>query len=934
MGTRKYANAKCDRIRKSEVNDIELQAAPQLPFSLLIIPLSHSLLPPHHFFIMNGNTLRQKFLDYFAHRDHTIVESSSLVPKDDPTLLFTNAGMVQFKTVFMGEDRHDFVRATSSQRCVRAGGKHNDLENVGYTARHHTFFEMLGNFSFGDYFKEDAIRFAWEFLIKELGLSPEQLWVSVFEDDDEAFALWKKVDGLLPGRIVRLGEKDNFWAMGDTGPCGPCSEIHIDQGLAAGCGRPDCALGCDCDRFLELWNLVFMQFNRAEDGTLTRLPKPSIDTGAGLERLAAVLQGKFNNYDSDLFQPIIQRLEALSNRSYGQNLADTTAMRVIADHARATAFLVADGVLPSNEGRGYVLRRIMRRAVRFGRNLGLDRPFMDAVTATVAASMSHAYPHLLDAVELLKKVVINEEERFRETLENGLSLLDEEIERIASDSDPVIGGDFIFKLYDTFGFPVDIVRDISREKKIGFDEAGFHTAMQEQRAKSRASWKGEGMKSREQGVQDLVEAGVKGEFIGYQHLQGKAQVNTLLNGEGVEVAELVSGEEGRLFVLSTPFYADSGGQAGDVGTVQWSGGKATVLGTVNGADGIILHHLRVEEGVLRIGHEVELSVDRLQREDTAANHTTTHLLQAAMREILGDHIKQAGSLVTAERLRFDFTHFNPLSPEEIIMIEGRVNEKIRANMKMDTQIVNRERAIEQGATALFGEKYGDQVRVVTAGNFSRELCGGTHVTATGRIGLFKIVAESGIASGVRRIEALSGRAALELVQGMAQREQELCQDLNVRPDGIKEKFKTLFTAHKQLEKQVADLTTRLAIVDLDHLMQAAVVEVQGIKVLSAKIKLDSPQTLREVGDRVRDRLGSGVAVLGGAMKDKVALLAIVSKDLTEKISAGVVVGKIALIVGGKGGGRADMAQAGGPMVDKINDAIAAVPKIVREILVE
>lgn len=883
---------------------------------------------------MNGNTIRQKFLDYFAGHDHTVVESSSLVPKDDPTLLFTNAGMVQFKTVFMGEDRREYVRATTAQRCVRAGGKHNDLENVGYTARHHTFFEMLGNFSFGDYFKEDAIRYAWEFLVGELGVPREQLWVSVYEEDDEAFELWEKVEGLLPGRIVRMGEKDNFWAMGDTGPCGPCSEIHIDQGVEAGCGRPDCALGCDCDRFLELWNLVFMQFNRAADGTMTRLPKPSIDTGAGLERLVAVLQGKFNNYDSDLFQPIIQRLESLSGRGYGQNPADTTAMRVIADHARATAFLVADGVLPSNEGRGYVLRRIMRRAVRFGRNLGLVRPFMDEVTATVVASMSHAYPHLLDAVELLKKVVINEEERFRETLENGLSLLDEEIERIAGDSDPVIGGDFIFKLYDTFGFPVDIVRDISLEKKIGFDEAGFHAAMQEQRAKSRASWKGEGLKSREQGVRDLVEAGVRGDFIGYHHLHGKAQVNTLLNGEGVEVAELVRGEEGRLFVLSTPFYADSGGQAGDVGTVQWPDGRATVLGAVYGADGIILHHLRIEEGVLRIGHEVELIVDHRHREDTAANHTATHLLQAAMREILGDHIKQAGSLVTAERLRFDFTHFHPLSSAEIIMIENLVNEKIRANMGVDTRIVDREKAMEQGATALFGEKYGDQVRVVTAGDFSKELCGGTHVTATGSIGLFKIVAETGIASGIRRLEALTGRAALEFVQGMAQRERELCQDLNVKPEGVKEKFKTLLIEQRQLEKQVAELTTKLAIVDLDDLMQSAVVEVEGIKVLSTVITLDSPQTLREVGDRIRDRLGSGVAVIGGIIKEKVALLAIVSKDLTDKVSAGAVVAQIAGIVGGKGGGRPDMAQAGGPMVDKLNEAIAAVPGCVRGLVAQ
>jgi len=880
---------------------------------------------------MNGNTIRQKFLDYFAGHHHTVVESSSLVPKDDPTLLFTNAGMVQFKTVFMGEDRREYVRATTAQRCVRAGGKHNDLENVGYTARHHTFFEMLGNFSFGDYFKEDAIRYAWEFLVGELGVPPEQLWVSVYEEDDEAFELWQKVEGLLPGRIVRMGEKDNFWAMGDTGPCGPCSEIHIDQGVEAGCGRPDCALGCDCDRFLELWNLVFMQFNRAADGAMTRLPKPSIDTGMGLERVAAVLQGKFNNYDSDLFHPIIQRLEALSGRVYGQEPADTTAMRVIADHARATTFLVADGVLPSNEGRGYVLRRIMRRAVRFGRNLGLDKPFMDEATTSVVVAMSHAYPHLLDAVELLKKVVVNEEERFRETLENGLTLLDEEIERIGRDSDPVIGGDFIFKLYDTYGFPMDIVRDISLEKKIGFDEAGFHVAMEQQRAKSRASWKGETIKLREQGVKDLAECGARSEFVGYEQLCVKTRVNALLSAEGLEVSAINGGEEGRFFVLTTPFYAESGGQSGDAGIVSWPGGLARVLGTASGADGIILHHVRVEEGGLHLGQEIELMVDIEQRNDTAANHTATHLLQAAMREILGDHIKQAGSLVTAERLRFDFTHFTPLSPEEIRAVEQRVNDKIRNNMPIETQLLARDAAIEMGATALFGEKYGEQVRVVSAGDFSRELCGGTHVEATGSIGLFKIVSEGGIAAGVRRIEALTGRAAFAHVQAMAAREQELCHALNVKPDGIVDKFKSLIATQKQLEKQVAELATRLAVTNLDQLLQTAV-EVQGIKVVAARIVLDSPQTMREVGDRLRDGLGSGVAVLGGVIAEKVVLLAIVSKDLTGRISAGALVGRIASMVGGKGGGRPDMAQAGGPMVDKLNEAIAAVPGCVQDLV--
>ncbi|MBU1138757.1 MAG: alanine--tRNA ligase, partial [Proteobacteria bacterium] len=511
---------------------------------------------------MKGNEIRKRFVEYFEKHDHTRVESSSLVPHDDPTLLFVNAGMVQFKMVFMGEDKRNYTRAVTSQRCVRAGGKHNDLENVGYTARHHTFFEMLGNFSFGDYFKKDAIRFAWDFLVKELGIPAEQLWVSVFEDDDEAYALWEKIEDLPKGRIVRLGEKDNFWAMGDTGPCGPCSEIHIDQGVKAGCGRPDCAVGCDCDRFLELWNLVFMQFNRSEDGTMTSLPSPSIDTGMGLERVAAVLQGKFNNYDTDLFQPIIQKLEELSGRKYRADDADSTAMRVIADHARATTFLVADGVLPSNEGRGYVLRRVMRRAIRYGRNLGLVKPFMDAVTAVVATSMDEAYPHLRDCSKLLTKVVNSEEHRFGETLEHGLVLLDEEVARLAKVGEKEIKGDFIFKLYDTFGFPVDIVRDISLERGVEFDAAGFNRAMEKQRAQSRSSRKGEGMRLLGEGIKELINSGNRSEFVGYEQLACEASILGLLDADGNIVESLAAGATGTLFADRTPFYAESGGQAG------------------------------------------------------------------------------------------------------------------------------------------------------------------------------------------------------------------------------------------------------------------------------------------------------------------------------------------------------------------------------------
>jgi alanyl-tRNA synthetase len=881
--------------------------------------------------VMKGNEIRAKFLAYFQKQGHTLVESSSLVPKNDPTLLFTNAGMVQFKTVFMGEDKRDYVRAVTSQRCVRAGGKHNDLENVGYTARHHTFFEMLGNFSFGNYFKEDAIRYAWEFLTVELGLPPEKLWVTVFQDDDEAFALWRKVEGLPQGRIVRMGEKDNFWAMGDTGPCGPCSEIHIDQGAAAGCGRADCALGCECDRFLELWNLVFMQFYRAADGSMIPLPKPSIDTGMGLERVAAVLQGKLNNYDSDLFLPIIERLEQLSGKQYGKEKAINTAMRVIADHARATAFLVADGVLPSNEGRGYVLRRIMRRAIRYGKNLGLEKPFMADAAIAVVATMDHAYPQLRAADTLLMKVVNNEEERFRETLEHGLQQLDEKIAGMGERHDKVVPGDFIFKLYDTFGFPFDIVRDIALERKIGIDESGFHAAMADQREKSRASRKGDGVRLKEEGVKALAEQGMKAEFTGYGSLVEVSVAAGLLDGEGRAVPQLEAGDRGRIFVARTPFYAESGGQSGDIGTVEWTGGKAEVLATASEGDGLILNEIHIVDGSLQLGQKVTLRVHGSTRRATAAHHSATHLLQAALVKVLGDHVKQSGSLVGPERLRFDFTHFSPLTLAEIEKVELLVNEQIMADLPVSTRILTKDAAIQEGATALFGEKYDDSVRVVGMGDFSKELCGGTHVEVSGQIGIFKILSEGGIAAGIRRIEALAGMPAFTYVQQVCRREQQLGSLLNTREEGILRKVETVLANQKNLEKQIAELSAQLASSDLDSLLQAAV-EIEGIKVVAATIALDSPQTLRTVGDKVRDILSSGVAVLGGTIKDKVALLAIVTPDLTAKIQAGALVNLAAQVVGGKGGGRADMAQAGGTMPDKLAEAISRVPAMVTALL--
>ena len=880
---------------------------------------------------MKGNEIRKRFIEYFEKHNHTHVDSSSMVPKDDPTLLFVNAGMVQFKTVFMGEDKRDYNRAVTSQRCVRAGGKHNDLENVGYTARHHTFFEMLGNFSFGDYFKEDAIRFAWEFLIKELKLPADQMWVSVFNDDDEAFELWEKIEDLPKGRIVRLGEKDNFWAMGDTGPCGPCSEIHIDQGREAGCDRPDCAVGCDCDRFLELWNLVFMQFNRSEDGKMTPLPSPSIDTGMGLERVAAVLQGKLNNYDTDLFQPIIHKLEELSGRKYLADQADTTAMRVIADHARATTFLVADGVLPSNEGRGYVLRRVMRRAIRYGRNLGLTKPFLDAVTTVVTATMKDAHTHLEDCAELLAKVVNNEELRFGETLEHGLTMLDDEIARLEKTGDKVIKGDFIFKLYDTFGFPVDIVRDISLERGVEFDNNGFVEAMEKQRSQSRASRKGDNVRLLGKGVKELIGTGKKTDFVGYTSLKSEAEVYGLLDHEGNVSKELSKGNSGQLFVSSTPFYAEAGGQAGDTGIVTWDNGEAEVSGTISEGEGIILHSVKILKGTLSTGTGVKLQVKTSKRNDSASNHTATHLLQAALKELLGDHIKQAGSQVTPDRLRFDFTHFSQMTQDEKEKVEKRVNEKIRENIITETAVLDREQAIGEGATALFGEKYGDSVRVVSLGEFSKELCGGTHVAATGGIGLFQIISEGGIAAGVRRIEAVTGSAALERMLGQSRREHAICEFLNVQPDGIADRLESMAQTSKRLEKQVAELSTQLATSGLGDLLTTAK-EVEGVKVIAAVIPLDSPKTLREVGDKIRDEMGSGIAVLGGEINGKAALLALVSKDLTKKIKAGELVNKVAAVVGGKGGGKPDMAQAGGSMPDKINEAIGSVYESVQELM--
>ncbi len=877
--------------------------------------------------MMTGNEIRRKFLHYFADHDHTIVESSPLVPHDDPTLLFTNAGMVQFKRVFMGEEKRDYVRAATSQCCVRAGGKHNDLENVGYTARHHTFFEMLGNFSFGDYFKEEAVQYAWDFLTRVLGLPKEKLWVSVFEEDDEAYSLWEKVEGLPEGRIVRLGEKDNFWAMGDTGPCGPCSEILIDQGPEVGCQTPDCKAGCDCDRYLELWNLVFMQFYRDETGQLTSLPKPSIDTGMGLERIAAVVQGKYNNFDSDLFSPIIAKIAAIAGKKYGKDSKTDTAMRVIADHSRTAAFLVADGVLPSNEGRGYVLRRVMRRAIRYGRTLGISGPFLSQVSLHVVEMMHDAYPHLAEARQLLAKVVLHEEERFFETLDFGLAILGEEIDRLTAAGEKLVNGAFIFKLYDTYGFPVDIVRDTALEEGLDLDEPGYAAAMEIQREQSKRSWKGEGLSEMPPDVQALLQKLAKTNFVGYTTRKASSTISALLRNGKESVQQCEQGDAALIVCLETPFYGEAGGQIGDQGEIIGPNGTAQVEDTSIMGDNVILHKAVIIDGTLAVGDGVDLRVVEGRRQRIANNHTATHLLQAALRSVLGEHVSQSGSLVEPERLRFDFTHFSPLTREEMKKVEQQVNDTVRANIAVGTELLARAEAQKSGAVALFGEKYGKTVRVVTVGTLSKELCGGTHVGTTGEIGLFKIIYETGIAAGVRRIEAITGPDAFARFQQAEDTLYDLAGLLKTSSDELLTKTTKLVSMQKELEREVSRLNAKLSTSDLDSMLNNART-INNIKVIAATVPLDSPKTLREVGDRVRDRLGSGVAVLGGIYQKKAALLAIVSKDLTDTFHAGRIVKELAEYLGGSGGGRPDMAQAGGPKVENLTKALDAAYQII------
>ena len=874
----------------------------------------------------SGSQIRQRFLDFFAQRGHTLVASSSLIPHNDPTLLFANAGMNQFKDCFLGMEDRGYYRAASSQKCVRAGGKHNDLENVGRTARHHTFFEMLGNFSFGDYFKQEAIAYAWEFLTQDLGLDKNRLYVSVFTDDDEAADIWHEQEGVPRERIFRFGEKDNFWSMGDTGPCGPCSEIFFDNGPDVGCHRPECTVGCDCDRYMEIWNNVFMQFNRSADGTLTPLPKPAVDTGMGLERITTVMQGVTSNYDTDLLQGIIRHVEKLAGKRYRDNDKDDVSMRVIADHARAITFLIGDGALPSNEGRGYVLRRIMRRAARHAKMLGCAEPVLYRMVDAVRDIMSDAYPDLVEREAYIKKVIRAEEERFAETLDRGLAILNEAVAGLKRQQRSIIPGDTLFQLYDTYGFPTDLTADIVRSDGFSIDEAGFEACMERQRAQSREHWKGSG----EEGVAEIYKTlhnrGLSSSFTGYQKRTDDSVVTALVK-QGSQVEAVQAGDEVDVITEATPFYGASGGQVGDTGTLSSGAAHLQVLDTLRPFADLIVHRARVESGVLRTGEAVDLVVNSVARLATARNHTATHLLQAALRQVLGDHVNQAGSLVEPERLRFDFTHFAAMTSDEIRRVEQLVNRYTLANDQVEAREMELAEAMGSGATALFGEKYGDAVRVVRVGDISMELCGGTHVAAAGDIGLVKIVQETGIAAGVRRIEAVTGEAAVALVQAQEEALDRLASVVKSDRTQLEQRLLRLVERQKDLERELDLLQRRAQAGQADSLLER-VRDIGGIKMLVTVVPPTDAKGLRELADRFRDRLGSGVIAIGCPCDGKANLLVAITKDLTGRLHAGDVVGAMAAEVGGRGGGRPDLAQAGGPHPEALEAAMAKAEALI------
>jgi alanyl-tRNA synthetase len=879
---------------------------------------------------MTSKEIRQAFLDYFASKDHEVVASSPLLPAGDTTLLFTNAGMNQFKDVFSGREKRSYSRATTTQKCVRAGGKHNDLENVGYTARHHTFFEMLGNFSFGDYFKKEAIEYAWELVVDVYGLEVDRLWFTVYTDDDDAAKLWEEV-GASPDRILRFGEKDNYWAMGETGPCGPCSEVHYDRGpdpMAP--GRAELVNG-EGDDIIEIWNLVFMQFDRDAEGKLHPLPKPCVDTGAGLERIAMVMQEVDSNYETDLFMPVINAVAELVERPYDPKNELAPAYRVIADHLRAAAFLMTDGVVPSNEGRGYVLRRIIRRALRYGRKLGLDGAFLHTLIPVVVELMGDVFPELDERREVVTTQLRQEEERFARTLNSGTDVAQRELERLKRSGEEVVPGRTVFDLYQTHGIPNELLEEFAQEEGLSIDREGFEAALEEERQRGQASWRGDLLSHFRPEYEWVADKGIHSEFDGYDRLQAKTEALALIGDDGLEDT-LGKGEGGEVILAETPFYPESGGQIGDRGRLQWKGGRAVVVDTLKPMEGLISHRVVVEEGALDVGAKVTAEVAENPRFDTQRNHTATHLLHAALHEVLGDAAQQAGSLVEPDRLRFDFSWGDPVGAEELLEIERLVNEAIIRNEPLSKEYMAMDDARERGAMALFGEKYGDTVRVVTIGDgdFSVELCGGCHVERTGDIGTFAIVSERGVAAGVRRIEAVTGRGAVERMQERERLADQLAGRYQTSFEQLPELLAGRDERLSELEDEVRKLKHQLASGDSggSEIRQ----EVDGIVVQARRVPEMSPAELRNLADTLRQKLGSGVVVLGMESGGKATLLAAVTDDLTDRVRAGDLVRELASVVGGRGGGKPNLAQAGGPDAAKIDEALQKAPETVGEIV--
>ena len=867
---------------------------------------------------MKASEIREAFLAYFERNGHTRVKSSSLIPANDPTLFFTNAGMIQFKEAFTGEESRPYKRACSSQKCMRVSGKHNDLEVVGHTPRHHTFFEMLGNFSFGDYFKKEAIAYGWEFLTKDMGLNPNRLYVTVFEDDDEAEKLW--LAHLPKDRIFRRGEKDNFWAMGDTGPCGPCSEIIWGFESA-----PIDAADLDSDRFMEIWNLVFMQFNRLADGKMVPLAAPSIDTGLGLERLAAVMQGVRSNWETDLFIPIIAKVAKVCKVEPGQSPEVDTALRVIADHIRGAAFLIGDGVIPSNEGRGYVLRRILRRAIRYGKRLGRDEPFLASIAHVVVDSMGSVYPELAIHQRFIERVMDSEDRRFYQTLDKGLELLKAEMGRAKK---KVIGGQVAFNLYDTYGFPLDVTQLIAAEKGFSVDDKGFAALMDKQRERARASWKGTGEEAVASVFKELAAAGIRTDFVGYSDNSAEASVLAIIV-DGKPVDEAKQGQQVQFVASPTPFYGESGGQVGDVGLAVAEGLEVEITDAKRPLPDLTVHVGRVRKGCLNKGTTITLAIDADARQLTRCNHTATHLLHMALRRVLGEHVKQAGSLVAPSRFRFDFSHFQAMTAEELAEVQRIVNEAIRHNYPVMTYDLTYDEALSQGALAFFGEKYAERVRMLDISGLSRELCGGTHVSSTGEIGMFKIVAESSVAAGVRRIEGVTGIGVERYIDDLEQQRTEIAKMVRAQPTEVVERIRKLAEQTSKLERELKKARSGAVAHDLKDLKKQ-VKEVGGVKVLVDTVDAPDRKTLGEWAERYRDKPGAEVVVLGSIIDDKVACSAVVTKNLTPKVHAGKIVGAVSKIVGGKGGGRPDFAQGGGTDTKKFASFSKEALKVVRQ----